>query len=1048
MPLLPQFEQYNGLPTIYENAGGWVDAEFEFTNRFSFSSSETNKITYVTSGVGGVLIRDTGDWGEDGFLAGDSITMNVSAYVGGGSVPFTFNDIVDYIDDERLYLVAGLPSVPSGTVFPEDGVVSGMFVVADKLPNAIEFYFNLTPNGGTNIGSVIDAEIQRFELQDADTLVFGLPVPMTQLGNKSGGYLQDVEISHILSSTNFFNRFKVTYKFWDWGIIKDGFSEPNYYDMADHLAPIIQVKTFSQYGNPNGVLTALTSNTEANTGGFNENYNGGTNLYTVISTEWKDALGNTITALDYSGNSTFTTVIIAPGQVNPTSKYRLGLAWRPIDGSVYQNLPQPIVNNLMVLAPENDFIADAVTDVTVYDGFPSPGIPSTAGSAGAQWDLTNVNIEITGVDELTVTGEIQPNAAAKALFDEVADGGRRSTLWLSIGDHTKDGTTNSTRVALTLFDEDNIDAPTLGVQIPNVISETLLDHGFNDILTPEPQTTTEDDVLYKSEVLLVDNVDYELVRVRFWAFNNATLDEFTLENIEFSFSSVVNIAGQFQPNFTQNRGFNLPPTTDRNAITLKRKPSLDIPGKYGIELQYGYLSRWEYWLSQSNVDNDFFDILESFNGKNKNWQRFYLPPDWKLRISYYTQVAGVQDFQHYDVGIRPYEDDPNITVSRQLTVLSTGATPTSLFDNELHQIQIDFTWAISVFTNPWVEFTIQDKEAGNRWVMSSVLDQGGIAANPFKPIAGETAIQLTGIGTNVLTCKALVDANLISVPNSSFSYRVYSDTDQIVDIYEPLMAYSVFKISFAYTGALMKLRRSSDNAELDFMADSSGIISLSSQDIGATTTLATWAGDSTIFVARWYNQGTVGATLDLIQVTLTDQPIIMQNTILVTDPDNGIVSMLYNGTSHHFTLANAWQPSPTITQIDIFNRASAGNKSVTLGDDTGINPFTTIWFNDNSTYFRPGVNAGVSFPLDMSTGDFLDFIIYASSSANLFRNNLGNAGNPAAYTLTGTLDVEHLGKRNTDFHNGHRQEFYIFDTDQTTNRAAIQNLINGRFNIY
>ena len=775
MPLQINNETYNGLNSLYSNAGSWVTGTVEFSNRFSLGSGTSNTITYNAQGSQYWLEIQQGDWGIDGgFAQGDSIDINWTWLL--PPVPFqpqsqTLN--VTYVAGNLLYLDApltqtsssGTGAVPDGSVFPTNAQRSGILVVADKAPNAVEWEFNLTPNGGQSLNSVIDQELNRFQLQDVDTLSIGVPTAMNQLGNKSGGYLTDVELTYDADAGNGWRDYTITYKIFNWGVIKDGFLVPNYYDQADCLAPVHKCRGFAQFGNPNGILEDISVNTEANTGYFNENYNGQPNNYGLQTIQWLDSLGNSISAPDYSGNSTFTAVLDAPFQVNPTSTYRMGIAWLPEDGTQYQNLADPLVNNLLVCAPEVDFIADGSVDATVYSGFTR--------SDGSQWDLTNLSFTITGVNELTITGELQPNNNAGTLFATVPDGGRRTALWVRIANVSLTGF-NSDEVNLLLWDADNIDAPTIGVQIPDVLDETLLDHSGLDITStlPTMQTTTEDDVRYISNFLLEEGKLYSGIRCGLYAYNTVTEEEFKLEEQFFSFTNVPFVNNQFQVNESVSRNFNLPPTTDRKSITLTRVPANDIPGKYGVKIDYGYLSDWRYWIEASNVDNDFFDLNEPNNGLNRDWQRFSNSGNWIVRLCYFTRFNGVDDFNHFEVGIRPYEDE-TVTTTKAITVLSNGQTPNDLLADELCQVTYTLTWT-NVYVNPWATVAIEDFQSGNRWLISSVLPQGNVQANPLKPIVGAVGLDLQ-TASNVAQLTFVVDCSLITVDKVSMTPRIYSE---------------------------------------------------------------------------------------------------------------------------------------------------------------------------------------------------------------------------------------------------------------------------------
>jgi len=82
------------------------------------------------------------------------------------------------------------------------------------------------------------------------------------------------------------------------------------------------------------------------------------------------------------------------------------------------------------------------------------------------------------------------------------------------------------------------------------------------------------------------------------------------------------------------------------------------------------------------------------------------------------------------------------------------------------------------YVNPWAEVTIEDYESGNRWVISSVLDQGNISSNPLKPIAGQTKLDLQ-ISSNVATLTCLIDTNQVDVSKVCISARIFSE--EVID---------------------------------------------------------------------------------------------------------------------------------------------------------------------------------------------------------------------------------------------------------------------------
>lgn len=1067
MPLILNNESYNGIGSLKANAGDWVEAETAFSIRFAVGSGDSNKLIYNTFAGNYSLTLQQGDLGADyGFLDGDTIVLTYTLYpVPAAFQSQTFVTTILYVSGNTMFIADPFVLNPpfvyehiNGRQFPTDSFVSGLLIVADKQPASLEFQMNLTPNGSSSFGSVLDSEISRFELPVATGIPTGVPQAMTQLTNKSGSLIQDVEVTLVSTPGGGWRNYRITYKFWQWGVIKNGTPEPNYYDGADHIAPIVKVLGYALYGNPNGVLKDVSENTEADTGGFDENYNGGVSNYTKISIEWQDSLGNPIDALDYSGECTFEALVSAPNQNSPLSTFRIGLVWRPINGTYYQNIANTNVGqNLLVNAPDQDFIGDGSVSAGPFLGYEDAN--------GARWDFEDISFEILPGDQLKITGKVVPNGLATALFAGVPDGGRKSTLWISLGRYDL-GPVYEDRVSLKLFDDDNYDAPTIGVQIPNVVDEVLYDHGGVVITAPNPQTTTEDDVLYVSRFRMIDGVQYQGVRAGIWVYNTVTEEQFKLEEIYFDFTSVPFVGSQFQPNETAPRGFNLPPTSDRNYIRLTRDATLDIPGQYGIKIEYGYLSDWRYWMEQSNVDNDFFDILEPFNGKNKDWQRFSNVGDWIVRLSYFTRVAGVDDFNHFPIGIRTYDDEDASTTWNYL-VLSSGATPTNLVADEVHEVTATIVWNVGAYTNPWAEITIEDEEGGNRWVISTELDQGGIATNPLQPIPGLTLLDIQFPAVNIAVLRFEVDTSIISASSVCMSARIYSEDEPIPPEFEFLItdlkdgdrAYSdARKLSSdnVYAGPLIRVRRSSDNTELDIMP-----VLIGSEWVLDQVSLIDFVTEndgSQAWIVTRYDQSGQGA--HAVQNVLSDQAPIVIDGVVVLDPDTNRPAHFSNGIDH-------WYPMPPVSNFtrclsicvhgveaigfNPQNRVGFGN----VGSLSSNFPYTYWWFrfgaNGGIIYDGVGQTTGINnihFAGQLQTGAQLNMMWREISNNIEMRLNgvngtVINEGVPIPGNVFNSID-----RRNNRYHRGYKSEDVYYGSDRDQTEVWIENNVNNFYQIF
>jgi hypothetical protein len=89
-------------------------------------------------------------------------------------------------------------------------------------------------------------------------------------------------------------------------------------------------------------------------------------------------------------------------------------------------------------------------------------------------------------------------------------------------------------------------------------------------------------------------------------------------------------------------------------------------------------------------------------------------------------------------------------------------------------------------------------------------------------------------------------------------YSLYNDTAKIASAYG-------FRLLFKeYEGAHAKIKRSSDNAELDVTFEMNG-------DIKTPTNFTTWKGSDTLYVTKWYDQS--GRGLDVVPINSSTPPV-------------------------------------------------------------------------------------------------------------------------------------------------------------------------------
>jgi hypothetical protein len=754
-------EKYNNLPALYSNAGKVVNAEFSVKVDYTEISTDSNKFTFV----GTAIKRASGTWQNAGFVVGDVITITFASAITPTGLR-TYTRTITYVNGDLIYIDSALPAPFTNLIYPTNGQVGGMIMKINKSPQAIEFQFNLTKNGVQSNDSLIDGEINRFVYNGAHLLAVNGTGSFTQLGNKSGGIFGSAlpvitRLADTTASVFSYKNFKVTFTFVDWAI----FNENDIYTAGNCVAPYITVKTYPLIGNPNGVQKDTNGAKEANTGYFNENYNGGQNPYTVITPiSWTDLSNNPIDKMNYLGASKFSVGLTDPFAPNSASRYRIGLAFRPKNEDLYKNKLSSLANNIMLITPLYDFAPSLTPSPLVFQG--------ATNDEGVSFQLTDLMFTQSS-GAVGIFGKVTPNANAEAFFNDLSDGEREMLLWVEIKNPATSGQTTSNEVSVLIYEDDCYPAPTIADQIPDVISEVLLDHDGNNTNyygLGVRDTVTEDDCLYKIDILLENGKVYDGVRSAISARSIIPVDSFELETVFISFANVPFINGIYEVNETISRNFNLPPTSDRNFVKVTRNTALDTSTKYGITIEYGFLNDWRYWLAQPNVDNYFFDQNFPNNNKNKDWHHYQQEP-YNLYVDTYLRVAGVDFYNHFKYFDANYQQG-NATATRTLTN-SNGDVISNLMDNEIINLQVDFASLDSNFVNgtEWVEFTIEDFEAGNRFISSSILARGSVAGNPFI----NNLINVSYIGTQTIRATAQINTALINANKVSLSYRVYSE---------------------------------------------------------------------------------------------------------------------------------------------------------------------------------------------------------------------------------------------------------------------------------
>ena len=249
--------------------------------------------------------------------------------------------------------------------------------------------------------------------------------------------------------------------------------------------------------------------------------------------------------------------------------------------------------------------------------------------------------------------------------------------------------------------------------------------------------------------------------------------------------------------------------------------------------------------------------------------------------------------------------------------------------------------------------------------------------------------------------------------------------------------FSLRNLSEDYTGAVVKVRRGSDDAEQDFTA---------AEVSDGTLTTFTGSGDG--FVTVWYNQGSGD---DAVQGSATAQPKIINNGSLILERGRPIIDFdgvddylsfsdaAYSSFASVFTVATRIAGNRYQRFLNIHNGSSnlqlTDRESDLMTQDRRVQDDNDalVWINDMS-----GLNLISAF--------------FGSSGTSLFNNGdektviddhriAGGDDNLSTIGIRSDLATATCSSYNFN-------EILIYDVDKSSDRLAIENNINDHYEIY
>jgi hypothetical protein len=992
----------NVLPYYQANPGDISTAIFRVRSAIRLSSVN-NPLTYDP--VLQQITSSTISWLEEGFRVGDWVLFvrYNSQGSGLGQAWTQINYVDDFVCDLDFFAASFMPNIQNGESLVFLAVEgNGSFTARsrDNLDTLINQVLN-TSSGAPQ--SLIDGEVTRAVFPGVAALLPGGTVAGQLVGNQSGNYLASAVIERDPDGADGFLRHSITFQFSQSGAYNEA-----WFDSGTCLKAFLRLEWASIGGEPYE-RAVETFDFDANTGFYDQAHN---------SSIANSVLVQGITELDYCQPKTFDLIVDGP-----TSEIGIGAQYISTDPSYYKNRIFPQQNISMLTST-----FEAVPGVT----------NSQINEFGAQY-----SVEINSINSIgsvtTVNITFTPNAQFASFIEGRDIDDRLFYLWI------KCGNINHAAYETQLLCEPVTSGPLVMVQ-----DFGYLDHSENVTTIAGNQTgfiaDTEDDIGYLGTFLLTKGETFDNFIVKIEAFNTGNNQDFTLQQVVFSFAGVqISNDGRYLLNESATSVTTLPTTSEKREFLLVLEPTLDTPTEYGVKIYAPWLLDWRYWIEKTDANVDFFPT------QNQNWEQYDDPADWVIRTELQLVKDGFAQVHTNELSVLPYDAEDDLEGTIELLIESTLQVVQVAPTNTLMRIRYTEVNQTGAFDPSlvWGMVTVEPKESGPRSICSSVVPYDGNTQNPLTPLiptVGEVInIQFPQPDTAVFEC--LFDTSKIDLTNGVKIGGKIKENDKSVD--DPILnvtreaefAFSLRKVSsdsvYPDASPCIRVRRTSDNAEQDI--GFAGVPLVVDQD-----ELSSFAGSAELYVVTvydqsgWNNHATNSAASEQQRIWSDGLPELLNGKICFNaNPPSGIKAP-YNLT----ILAREFQTSFSVARIEVFN---------SINYISGALSANGIFFGGtNAGYDGFGIQAGLSFSL--LGEDLNQHLGYSNQrSGNVYlavdgsaESNIG-PGNPT------TDNINFVGgkKLGTNLYlRGQWHELIAFNSDRSTDKNLIESNINNFYNIY
>lgn len=249
-----------------------------------------------------------------------------------------------------------------------------------------------------------------------------------------------------------------------------------------------------------------------------------------------------------------------------------------------------------------------------------------------------------------------------------------------------------------------------------------------------------------------------------------------------------------------------------------------------------------------------------------------------------------------------------------------------------------------------------------------------------------------------------------------------------------ILAMSLRKLRTAYTGAAIRVRRSSDNVEQD--------IGFVGEDLD-TASLLSFCGASNGHVVTFYDQS--GGGFNFSQSIAANQPLIVESGVLNVQGAKPIIE--FSSASTNFLRTTATIKSTVSNYfVTAVQRRDINGLQYLFDTQTG-----RIVLDYSSNTWFTGTGGNTSGTLSGYIGTYHVAVFNMKNSTGYFRRNGTTLLSSTPYNQRAISVGTALGSVSSGGANwidGGVSEFIIWDTDQDSNLAGIESNINTYYTLY